>query len=334
MLISDFKHGLFKYEVKDYYAILGVPVTANAKEIRIRYLKLAYQLHPDTNRVETKAEKDRDSSILSKILNPAYENLYKDKLRRECQLIFSDIANRLISDLDKITFSSEIAKKLLQEDQKKLEKLYEETIDKIRKDQYQDFNKIPVKIGLLSELNMIYLVRQKQEEASQVTGRNYRSTPIASSEGVITQATRASNDPGVSEDTTIGKKSSTTQQEPLTPLEKLIMNATKHIETSNYEPALFDLREAVKLDANSAVAHALLGSVYLEQDNKTYGRIHINKAVSLDSDHPEVKKAQKKLEASDGKTKPEPKKPGKSSQKSQKDQGKKEAPKIFGIPLW
>ena len=344
MLISDFKHGLFKYEVKDYYAILGMPISAHPKQIRIRYLKLAYQLHPDTNRNEDRAQKAQASNILSKILNPAYENLYKDKLRRECELIFSDIANRLVSDLDDITFSSETAKKLLQENPNKLEQKYKETVEKIRQDQYQDFNKISVKVGLLSELNMIYLVRQKQEQVSQVTGKNYRPNSIASTEGVITQANRASNSRKVNEEKTVKNQSSTTKKQPLTPLEKLIMSATKHIETLNYEPALFDLREAVKLDANNAVAHALLGLVYLEQNNKTYGRIHINKAVSLDSDNPQVKNAQEKLEAIYGKKsskgkkgtkgKSKDQKSGKSSKKSQDDKGKKESPKIFGIPLW
>ena len=304
MLISDFKHGLFKYEVKDYYSILGVPISADPKTIRVRYLKLAYQLHPDTNRAATKEEKDQASNILSKIVNPAYENLYKDKLRKECELIFAEIAQRLAPDFDKIILTSEIAKKLLQEDDQKLAQKYQELIEQIRKDQYQDFNKVLVRVGLLSELNMIYLVRQKQQELSQV------STVEQSSQ---------SDSPAV-------------EKEPLTRLEKLILSAKKHIETVNYERALFDLREAVKLDANCAEAHALLGSVYLEQNNKTYGRIHINKAVSLDSSNPEVKKAQEKLDAIENKGKKAQAKASKKSKKGGKD--KKESPKIFGIRLW
>lgn len=110
MLISDLKGGLFKYEVKDYYAILGLPISASPKDIRLRYLKLAYQLHPDTNQAETRENREKASTILSKLVNPAYENLYKDKLRKECQLIFSEISMRLAPMAKEMTLSGEIPK--------------------------------------------------------------------------------------------------------------------------------------------------------------------------------------------------------------------------------
>ncbi|MBC6474524.1 MAG: DnaJ domain-containing protein [Hormoscilla sp. GM102CHS1] len=38
--------GLFKTDFTDYHAILGVPVYAENKEIRKRYMKIAKKLHP------------------------------------------------------------------------------------------------------------------------------------------------------------------------------------------------------------------------------------------------------------------------------------------------
>ena len=325
MLISDLKHGLFKYEVKDYYAILGVPIFSNPKEIRLRYLKLAYQLHPDTNRAETKEDNDRASSILSKVVNRAYENLYKDKLRKETELIFKQISRRLTSEIDDISVSSEIAKKLLQEDKDKIEQLYKDTIETISKEQYQDLDKVQFKICLLSELNMIYLVRQKEESTAKT-----KPVEIASTEGGINQPTVVGVPTEVESVAT--EVQDTTAKEPVSRLDKLINSATKHMQTGNLEPAVLELREAVKLDSTSAIAHALLGSLYLDQDNKTYGRIHINKAMKLDPQEPKVKQAQQKLKAIE-KSEKKASSQGKSG-KSKGKKEKKEAPTIFGIRLW
>jgi len=336
MLISDLKGGLFKYEVKDYYAILGLPISASPKDIRLRYLKLAYQLHPDTNQAETKENREKASTILSKLVNPAYENLYKDKLRKECQLIFSEIAMRLAPMAKEMTLSGEIPKRLLREEAN-FDKMYQDLIETLAKEQYQDLSKLAIKIGLLSELNMIYLVRQKQGELGKVMGGGSSNfePKIAVSEPIITAAPEQSGNTGVSQQ--VEEKE---EKVPVSRLEKLINSAKNHMEQLNPDAALFDLREAVKIDANSAVAHAMLGSVYLLQNNLPYGRIHINKAVGIDSNNPTVKKAleelkQKEKKSSTGKTdakKTESK--GSDKEKSKDKKGKKEPPKIFGIPLW
>ncbi len=321
MLISDLKGGLFQYDVKDYYAILGVPISATPKDIRLRYLKLAYQLHPDTNQSKSKEEKALASSILSKLVNPAYENLYKDKLRKECQLIFSELAYRLAPELDRITLSSELAKKLLKETTN-LDKIYKEAVEKIAQDQYQDLSKLHLKIAILSELNLVYLLRQKREELGKIMG----TTPtVAVSNSTTTGGTVAA--------------AATEKQEktPVSRIDKLIASAQKYIQENNLEAAMFDLREAVKLEPNNAIVHALLGSVYLQQGNLPYARIHINKAVSLDANNPTVKEAQQKLKEKDktAAAKTDGKKTeAKKDKKEDKDKKKKEPPKIFGIPLW
>ena len=350
MLISDFKHGLFKYEVKDYYAILGAPIFATPKEVRTRYLKLAYQLHPDTNLGDDQ-HKSQAAMMLAKVLNPAYENLYKPKHRRECELIFSDIASRLAPEINEINFNSEIAQQLLSEDDRKLLLKYEQTINKIAQNQYNDFNKVKFKVGLLSELNLIYLVRQKQQELAKASGKTYSSAPIMSSAGNINKNTRNINKTAnrnsnveksvkADQDNSSGSRNNVSSEEKssLSRLDKLLMSAKSFMENRNYEPAIVDLKEALKLDGNNAVAHALLGVSYLEQNNTTYGRIHIKKAASLDSKNIEVINAKEKLKGIDGQetigTKGKKGKKGKSDKKGKDSKGKKEPPKIFGIPLW
>lgn len=348
MIISDLKHGLFKYDVKDYYAILGVPIDANAKNIRLRYLKIAYQLHPDTNQAETEAEKQRASSILSKLVNPAYENLYKDKLRKECELILSEIGRRLVTDSYEITLSSESAKKLLQEE-KNTNKVYHELIEKLAIEQYQDLNKLPLKIALMSELNMVYLMREKNIEFNKATITS-NNQQVSVSEGNISQTSFKINSSSSNRDN-ITVENTSTSKPKISRLDRLINSAKQHGENENYEQSIFDLREAVKIDSNSSTVHALLGSMYVKQNNLTYGRIHINKAMVLDGNNSIAKEAQQELKAIEKEKEKEKKqksaisqptksakdsKTTKSADKSKDKDGKekKEAPKIFGISLW
>ena len=67
-------------EFKDYYRILGVPDTADEKEIKASYRRLARKYHPDVS-------KERDAENRFKELGEAYEVLKDpDKRARYDQL--------------------------------------------------------------------------------------------------------------------------------------------------------------------------------------------------------------------------------------------------------
>ncbi|MFI0423286.1 molecular chaperone DnaJ [Spongiactinospora sp. 9N601] len=65
------------YLEKDYYAVLGVPKTATAEEIKKAYRKLARQYHPDANQGDTKTE------AKFKEVSEAYDVLSDTKRRKE-----------------------------------------------------------------------------------------------------------------------------------------------------------------------------------------------------------------------------------------------------------
>jgi curved DNA-binding protein len=64
-------------EYKDYYKVLGVPKTADEKEIKRVYRKLARQYHPDVN------PNDKTSEAKFKDINEAYEVLSDPEKRRK-----------------------------------------------------------------------------------------------------------------------------------------------------------------------------------------------------------------------------------------------------------
>jgi len=108
------ENGLFKFDLTDYHAVLGLPIKAEGKEIRKRYLKIAQALHPDTCKAVSDSEKRAANQLLSKLVNPAYENLSKDQTRKEHQLVLAQIGKRLAGEANKITIGSDPARELFQ----------------------------------------------------------------------------------------------------------------------------------------------------------------------------------------------------------------------------
>ena len=59
--------GLFKYDFIDHHAILCVPVDADVKDIRKRYLQIARRLHPDSSAIEHCYRKTASQRIVIKV---------------------------------------------------------------------------------------------------------------------------------------------------------------------------------------------------------------------------------------------------------------------------
>ena len=74
-------------QYKDYYKILGVPKTANAKEIKSAYRKLAREWHPDVNPTRKKQaeEKFKDISEAYEVLGDAEKRKTYDTLGSDWQ---------------------------------------------------------------------------------------------------------------------------------------------------------------------------------------------------------------------------------------------------------
>ena len=149
--------GIGHYDFNDYYAILGLPLTAEASHVRKRYLMIAKCLHPDIHG-RTPTEKQVATQYLSKLVNPAYDVLSQERERTEYSAILKLLGKRLMKRNQKFTPQSEIAQKYLTS--AKFNN-YEQTIQEIAKVQYQDLNQALENIGLLSELNLVHILIQE-----------------------------------------------------------------------------------------------------------------------------------------------------------------------------
>ncbi len=274
------ERGLFKFDFTDHHAVLGVPVDADAKEVRKRYLKIAQKLHPDSSKAVSEAEKKLASQLLSKLVNPAYEQLSKSN-SRDYLVSLGHMGRRLAAEGTKIPLASESAKQLFRSGAN-LDNAYKTLVQKLASTQFDALDQVLEKIAQISELNMVYLMLSKGDavksggkaEARTITKDPKQEAPTVT-QGQR-QGPRTPTPPGVP-----GSTGSPLPDSGLTRAGEYIRRAEGYIAKNNFAAAVLELREALKLDPNNSRCHSLLGVSYLKQNQATMAKVHINKALQL-----------------------------------------------------
>ena len=253
--------GLFQFDLIDHFAVLGVSIDAEHEEIRERYLKIAYKLHPDTCRIHTPAEREQANQLLAKLVNPAYEHLGRDLSREEFRLILAQMGKAMARDAGKITISSELARKLAQSSAN-YELAYQKILQSLAIDQYTALENTYQKIAQLSELNLVYLMLTEGQGNKKTTRKVFISQGNPNQSelvgATVTTAARAK-----------AKES---------PLEAYIRRAQASLDQNNPAQALRELRDALRQEPDNGICHALLGLAYLRQNQPSMARVHINRA--------------------------------------------------------
>jgi curved DNA-binding protein CbpA len=266
------QQGLFKLDIIDRHAILGVPLDADTKQVRQQYLKIAYRLHPDTCKATSNEEKKRANEILSKLVNPAYEELSKEHSRAEYFLILAQMGKKLATEGEKITLASEAAKQLSSAIGNE-ERLYKQLLQSLTSEQYTSIDKIFNITAQISELNLVYLMLKQGQ-----LGQTKTTQPIAVKTAVNSSA----------------KKTET--EVPVSPVATYIRRAQEDMERNTPAQAIVEMRDALKLEPNNSSCHGLMGLAYLKQNQMTMAKVHINKAWQANPQDPIAMKAKQELD--------------------------------------
>lgn len=150
--------GIGQYDYNDYYAVLGLPITASSFYVRKRYITIAKTLHPDVIYGYSEAEKRKATEYLSKLVNPAYNVLSQDRERTEYSAILKLLGKRLIKRNQKFLPQSDLAKQYLEASHSLN---YEQTIQSIAQIQYKNLDQTLDYINQLSELNLAHILLQE-----------------------------------------------------------------------------------------------------------------------------------------------------------------------------
>ena len=273
-MVFPIQQGLFKLDVIDHYAILGVSVESDIATIRQRYLKIAYRLHPDTCKAETQVEKQRANELLSKLVNPAYEHLSREESRHEFRLIIGQMGKDFRKQFAEITLVGEHAKKLSQSNN--IDLAYNKFLQSLTVDQYNTLDLIFQKIAQISELNLVYLVLAPEQTRKKV----------AQSATVM-----ASINP-----TPVKPPPPAVEKVEESPIKVYIRRAQDSISRNNPSQVILEMKDALKIDPNNMTCHALLGLAYLQQNQTAMARVHINRAWNAKPNDPIVLQSKQALD--------------------------------------
>jgi curved DNA-binding protein CbpA len=268
------ERGLFRLDFIDHHAILGVPVDADIKDIRKRYLKIARRLHPDSCASESEVDRQHASQLLSKLVNPAWEKLSQEKDRTEYALLLKLKGQQAVRQLDSLEISSSVAKQLSTASNP--DHFYQTSLKDLAIKQFDLLDQVLELTAQMSELNLVYLMRKENDGGIKLdepkraiyTGSNL---PDSSQAEARTLPLRSDVSPS--------RVPQSDQR--LTLADQYYRRAEALVAKNNFSQAILELRDAQKIEPNSSRCLSLQGMIYLKQNQMKMAQIYFNQALKV-----------------------------------------------------
>lgn len=252
---------------KDPYAALGVSLNAEDRRILKRYRQIAKLLHPDIQAANSTPINQASEQLIAKIINPAYQRLKQDKSRSE---ILANMRFR-VRQLDrqgKLTPSFESAQQLLRIPEAEVEVFYENTVNQLITNQFDSTDEFSAVLSGLSQLNLAFLHRKI-------------SNPIRPKRTGLVAV-----DPSPSQAEDAGQEDPKPAEPPaINYAEKYSIRARHYLSQGNYDLAIQELREALKIVPNGIELHSMLGQAYLKQERYGLARVYLKRVLELNPNH-------------------------------------------------
>lgn len=275
------KQGLFRLNITDHHAILGVSIDAEPNQIRGQYLKIAQQLHPDKCRSDA-AKARTAEQILSRLVNPAYEQLSRKSAFAEHQLVLTQIGKRLAANKNNLPVKSQFAQDLLKAGDG-AELVYLKLLKQLTTEQYQSLSQSGELIEAISELNLVYLMLKSDRGINR---SRIPATPApAQPSQVPVTPTQSSVAPTPAEEPTTDSR-----------VNAFIARSQQYISKGEFDQAIQELKDALRINPNHGVAHAVMGRAYLHKKQLTMAKVHIDKAFQAEPHNQVVMESKKALD--------------------------------------
>ncbi len=273
------ERGLFGGEFVDHHAVLGIPINADPKSIRKRYLRIVRRLHPDSATITTTAERQLANELLSKLVNPAYEKLSQESEYEEYCLLLELKGKEAKQREETIILMGENARQLASTPD--LEGTYSTLIRKMGDGQYGSINESLNLIGEISELNLVYLMRQQNSVLRRPEAQEKTAVSAATS-STASAAPKPSS--GTARPTSMAEL-----------VNAYMRRAEEYAAKHRYNQAVLEMREALKLAPKNSHCHARLGMIYLKNDQPTMAKVHFRKSLELNPNETIAKEGMRRV---------------------------------------
>ena len=262
----------------DPYAVLGIPVTADPQRIMKRYRTVAKVLHPDRYGLADPATRDWVTQVLARVVNPAYGKIKDDLGQRE---ILALVRLQALKNLKEgVPVHSDIARSLRQQAVQNTEIFYEQQVSRIAEDMYLVPAELGDRIQSLLELNSVYLQMKQGEQQPLRQRRTGLMSPPA--------ATPISADRPTAVDANHGPLSSGPLSSglglPNHYAQRHYDRAKHYAQNADWKDAIQELKDAIRLDPHCSNYHALMGFIYLKQEQMGMARVYFKQALKLNPD--------------------------------------------------
>jgi len=185
------ERGLAQYEM-DHFAILGVPLTANAKQISDSYKRVAKALRAGF--VSNSEEAAQAGTLFAKWVNPAKEILTKDGERAEYETLLQLHIRRLVNSesqsAEELWPRSEHCDPLRRAADWQFD--YQQRVAQIAENQYASLTEVVERTHQLSELNLAYLLLKAGAIKLTATPTPTRTAPAPAPSSATSNSTGSS----------------------------------------------------------------------------------------------------------------------------------------------
>ena len=241
----------------DPFALLGISVSADEKRIAKRYRQVAKQLHPDAlTGAVTNDDTSNDgltallaAQVIARIVNPSYQKLKHEKTRQATLSMIRLRVRRLVRT-EKLVPTFSDARQLAVTAEDNVDIFYEQALSKLASSQFVSLKALHTHSLEISQLNLVYLQRKLSDLVIRPKRAGLMTTPVTPT-AATSSKTAGSVAPGLLNSSPAEGAATAATKPQIDYLGKHLKRAKTYLGKKNYEQAVHELREALKLAPQS-----------------------------------------------------------------------------------